>query len=459
MHEMEEIIQSKTDLTSATEKLRAHLIKGAAGSFVIQAGFAVLAFLNAIVLSRVLGAGGYGAFANAMAWVSLLVIPASFGFGILLVKEVAVYRSRKEWGHLRGLLRYADSLVSALSLFFAVVLVSVANLLLPGPEKEIMRRTLWMAAPLLPFFALSQLREATLRGLEHVIRSRLPRMIFRPGLLLFGIIGIYLLWPGHLSAPTAMGVNVIAAAFALTACAFWQRSLLPVEVKRARPSSEPALWLKAAVPMLIYVNVQIMLGQTDIVMLGALRGAQDVGIYAAATRLAYLLMYATVAAEVILAPVMARLYANGSNERLQRILKRVVRSVFFIMLPLGLALVFMGPWFLAIFGPGFVLAKHALAILAIGRLVDVAAGSGALLLAMTGHERTVAAVFLGAALANVVLNALMIPRFGIEGAAIASVISLVAAKFALSAYAPARTGLHVTVIGILPSRSPTRVSG
>jgi len=77
-------------------RLRTHLIKGAAGSFVLQIGFAGFAFFNAIILARVLGAEGYGTFANAMAWLGLLTVPATFGFGILLVRDTAIYRSREE---------------------------------------------------------------------------------------------------------------------------------------------------------------------------------------------------------------------------------------------------------------------------------------------------------------------------------------------------------------------------
>jgi len=94
--------------------LRAHLIKGATGSFALQIGFAGFAFLNAIVLARVLGAEGYGAFANAMAWVSLLTIPATFGFGTLLVRDVAIYRSQGQWVLLKGLLRFSNHFVLVL---------------------------------------------------------------------------------------------------------------------------------------------------------------------------------------------------------------------------------------------------------------------------------------------------------------------------------------------------------
>ncbi len=202
-----------------------------------------------------------------------------------------------------------------------------------------------------------------------------------------------------------------------------------------------------AAPMLSYSNMQILLGQTDVVMLGAIRGAADTGIYAAASRLAYLLAFVTVAGETALAPVTARLHASEDQGQLQRILTRFVRMSFFLVLPFAIGTILARSWLLAIFGPDFSAAETALVILVAGRLVDVALGSGALLLSMTGYERMVAGVFAAAALVNLAFNALLIPRYGVEGASVASAISLVAAKFALSRYAAIKAGLHVTVLG------------
>ncbi len=430
------------------DRLRTHLIKGAAGSFVIQVGFAGLAFLNAIILARLLGAGGYGAFANAMAWVSLLVIPATFGFGTLLVRDVAIYRSRGEWAALKGLLSFSNSFVLALSVLLTLVFLAVAGFVFSAPEQDMMRLSLWIAAPLVPLFALSNLRESATRGLEHVFRASLPGMIFRPGLLLIGIILIYLLWPNRLSAPAAMAINVGAAAAALAVGICWLRKVLPSEVKQAQPEYKAGFNLKAAFPMLIYGGMQIILGQTDIVMLGVMRSTEEVGLYAAASRLAYLLVYVMVAANIIMAPIMARLYTNGEKARLQKILTRAIRIAFLTVLPFGLLMIFLGENILIVFGHDFVAAKTALIILAVGRLVDVALGSAALVLSMTGYERIVAVTFTSIVLINVILNGFLIPRYGIEGAAFASIISLVVGKLFLSSYIRSRAGLRVTVLGV-----------
>jgi len=436
------MIASDSQPTAASGRLRSHLIKGAAGSFVLQVGFAGLAFLNAIILARVLGAQGYGAFANAMAWVGILTIPATFGFDILLVRDVAIYRAQYEWSLLNGLLRFSNIFVLLLSVLLALVAAGIAGTIFSSSIQATMRLTLWFAMPLIPLFALSSLSRSTLQGLEFVFRAQLPGMIIRPGVLLVGIVVLQIYWPKHLSAPVAMAVNVGAGILALGACIFWLRRLLPSEVKRIKAEYEPRPWLKVAFPMLIYGGMQIILGQTDIVMLGMMRGAEDVGFYAVAYRLAFLLLYVTMASNMILAPVMSRLYANKQKERLQRIL---IFSIF----PFALILIFLGDIVLTVFGDNFVNAQSALVILSIGRLADVfiGVGTGAWMLTVAGEEKTVAHVFVYVVFFNVILNFLLIPPYGIIGAAIASVISLLMSKIVLAVNAAKKIGIYVTMFG------------
>jgi O-antigen/teichoic acid export membrane protein len=428
-------------------RLRTHLIKGAAGSFTLQIGFAGFSFLNAIILARVLGAGGYGAFVNAMSWVNLLTIPATFGFGILLVRDTAVYRLQAKWRLLNGLFRFSDRIVLVLSVVLALIFAVIARFVFSSPTEAIMRHTLWISLLMLPLFALYNLREAATRGLEYVIRARLPGMIVRPGLLLAGIVTIYYFYPKHLSAPMAMAVNVGAVTVTLGLGIFFLRQLLPAGAKTATPEYTPLPWLKAAFPMLVYGGAQIILGQTDVVMLGVMRGANEVGLYAVANRLAFLMTYVMTASNMILMPVMSRLYANGEKERLQKTLSRAIHISFFLALPVGLILIFSGKSILIVFGHGFTNAQPALAILAVGRLLDVSigVGSGALVLIVAGAEKLVARIFLYASIMNVIMNMVLIPKYGISGAAIASVVALFLAEIVLVVNAFTGTGVYVAI--------------
>jgi O-antigen/teichoic acid export membrane protein len=87
---------------------------------------------------------------------------------------------------------------------------------------------------------------------------------------------------------------------------------------------------------------------------------------------------------------------------------------------------------LQLFGAPFAAGAGALLILCLGQAASAVAGSNGLLLTMTGHERTVATVSVACLLANVGLCAVLIPPFGLEGAAAASAGALCAWNLGLA---------------------------
>src|SRR5688572_18317481 len=80
---------------------------GAFGTFVLTASFAGLSFVISILLARILGTKGYGAYAYAMAWVTFLITPALFGLDTLIVRQTAVYATQNSWPLARGILGWA----------------------------------------------------------------------------------------------------------------------------------------------------------------------------------------------------------------------------------------------------------------------------------------------------------------------------------------------------------------
>jgi O-antigen/teichoic acid export membrane protein len=81
-------------------------------------------------------------------------------------------------------------------------------------------------------------------------------------------------------------------------------------------------------------------------------------------------------------------------------------------------------WILALFGSGFTSGSTSLAILAGGQFVNVVTGSVGFILMMCGYEKLMRNTILGIALLNMLLNFLLIPWFGVNGAAIATAVSL-----------------------------------
>ena len=87
--------------------LRLRLARDTAGVMAIQALSMGLGFAVSVVLARLLGVREFGLYSLAMSVLGLLVVPATFGFPQLLVREIAAYRVKGEWGLIRGLLRFA----------------------------------------------------------------------------------------------------------------------------------------------------------------------------------------------------------------------------------------------------------------------------------------------------------------------------------------------------------------
>ena len=153
-----------------------------------------------------------------------------------------------------------------------------------------------------------------------------------------------------------------------------------------------------------------------------------------------------------LAPAVASLHIAGDMQRLQRVVTASARAMLAISLPIALVMIVFGQPVLVIFGPEFTQGATALAILSTGQLVNVAMGSVGLLLMMTGHERDTAWGVGIATVVNVALNGLLIPRWGIEGAAVATATSLVVWNLLLAVWVYRKLGIHCTALGAVSIR-------
>ena len=96
-----------------------------------------------------------------------------------------------------------------------------------------------------------------------------------------------------------------------------------------------------------------------------------------------------------------------------------------VSIPSVIALFVFSKFFLSIFGEVFISGTIALKILVIGKLVGVIAGPVGVLFTMTGNHYTSLKVFSIAAIMNIVLNFVFINLWGINGAALASTITLI----------------------------------
>ena len=125
------------------------------------------------------------------------------------------------------------------------------------------------------------------------------------------------------------------------------------------------------------------------------------------------------------APRISALYATGKCRELQLMILRIMPWVFWPSAFLCTGMITFGRFGLTLFGPDFVHGYPALVILCLAQLLNACAGPTLLVLNMTGLQVKSAFIFGASALFNGTANLLLIPRYGIEGAAAATGATIV----------------------------------
>lgn len=422
-----------------------HILRGTVGSAGLQLAGTALALFTSVILARALGPAGYGAFAFAIALIYLLAIPSALGLDQLLIREVARYVEGRRLAALKGLLRRSDQLALGVSLIIASIAGVVAYLMSEIKGTSPMLSAVWMGLPVIPMLALTRLRQSALQGLDRVVRGQVPETVAWPILFLMLIAAYLLLLQHRLTAATALVLQVLACAGGLLLATVLLRRHLPVAVRGVHAEYRTREWLGSAFPLVLVAGLQVVNARTDTMMLAALKGAEAVGIYGVASRGAGFVGFFLMAGQRSLAPTIASLHKRGDTADLQRIVTTTARWILVVSTPIALVFILGGRWILAfVYGPAFSPGHLPLALLSIGYLGGVATGPVAFLLVMTGNEQDAArGVALGATL-NIVLNAALIPPFGLAGAAVATGLSVIASNAAFVYFVRMRLSIRPT---------------
>jgi len=415
------------------------ILKGAVGSAALKGVNLLLGLLATALLGRILMPQQYGYYAFASTAVTLLAMPVQCGLPQLMTREIAKYQLAEQWGHIRGLLLRSNQLVGMLGLGVVVILALVLPTLaqhVPAVDKA----TFIWAIVLLPLIALNRLRGGALLGLRKVVLGLLPDNGIRAVLFLTFI----LLWQWLLpfKAADAMALQVAATLIAFVFGALLLMRHLPTKVHSVAPAFESRAWLTAIIPLTLTDALLIVNMQADLLVLGVFRSAADVGIYRAATLVAVQASIGLAVASEVLAPHIARLYQAGDHNGLRQLVRHAqIGLVITGALLAGFCGVFGRDILAFVFGNAYESGAIALAILAFGQFLAVAAGVGSVLLTMSGHEKDVLWIFAISAAINLAANIIFVPIFGMVGAACATTFCQLVTNIILGQLVWRRLGL------------------
>lgn len=183
--------------------------------------------------------------------------------------------------------------------------------------------------------------------------------------------------------------------------------------------------LQTTLPFWFISLIAISLNHTDTLMLGIFCSEEDIGKYNIAFRMAALSSIVLMAINSIVAPKISYLYKSEKYGEMEYVVQKSTALIFWLSLPIFIIYIIFGTEVLTIFGSEFSVAFWALIILSVGQLFNTLTGPVLQVLNMTEGHFLAAKLSFIAAITNIGGNYLLIPVYGIEGAAFATSISII----------------------------------
>ena len=377
------------------------MLGAAAGLATLIRGLATLATV------RYLGAADYGALAAALALATIACYAVDLGSSFQATRRIA-----------RNPRRAAEHLGNALLITLPLMLLLWGALLLVAPLLDYpvpaQRLILPVGLGMLLLAARAPFH-AALRALNHLARTAISEVAAALAIALLLLFGIWRRQPlpyfGHAYAIAGLLGMVVAAAL-----------LLPLVRPRPQLRTWPA-FLRASLPFAASNLFYVIYGHVDTIMLAAMRSAAEVGAYSAAYRLVGLTALLPNALSAVILPLAFATGATRTRE-LRRLFRLNLRWLAVIAVPLALLFWIYAPQLAAVLlGAEGSTAAPILRILALQIVLRFMSYAPADALYATGHEHTRVRLQAAAAVLNLLLNLIAIPRWGAPGAAAATLVT------------------------------------
>jgi O-antigen/teichoic acid export membrane protein len=416
------------------------LTTGTIGTIGLNTTSFALTFVGTVLVSRELGATGYGTFAFALACARVLGSISNLGLSALTVRYVADYAEHERWSRLRGLVTRLNQVVGLVSLGAIVVAAVVGTLVLDRDSDVYVPFLIGLLT--VPLVVLTTQRQNVLQGLHRVILARIPETLVAPAIVI-GLVLLALAAGVGLTAENVLWITVASQALAFALGVWFLFRALPPAVRAANPEYEHRVWLRVGIPLFVMGIVSAANAQVGVIVLGAIGESADAGVYAVAVRASAFVSFVMLAATYPLMPALARLRSVGDETAYRDTVMSATRSVVLVSAPIVVGLlVFAGP-ILDIFGSGFSEGAAAVRILVVGEVVRLLVAVIAIGMLMSGEERLATKILALGAVLNIGLALALAPGLGETGAAIAQTASAVVSSVLVAIFAHRRQGFHL----------------
>jgi O-antigen/teichoic acid export membrane protein len=382
-----------------------------------------MTIITTIIITRYLGTHDYGLYSLGLSIVTVISIIVAFGFPMGIVKFVPGFFIQKNMGKIKGALLKSAIISMVIGIFFLILALNFGNFI----ETSIFKKPgLSIAIIALSFSLLftgginsiSSYAQAIKRiDIQNLILNFIKPLSF----LFLVVISIIVNW-----RLTGIVYSYAFSAFLTFIIAlFLFFKIFPHFLQRENKIDYN---LKGFSSFSFYTLLTgftgILMMRIDRIMIGYFSTASAVGIYSASANIAIYLTIFLTPLIGIFAPLASDFHHRKNHEDLNHTFQKTSRWLTIFTLPIFFIYTTFARELLSIFGRDFSSGYLVLIILSCAELINVSTGPVSIVLKMTGLQKLDTYTGVGALTINIVLNLILIPLYGITGAAISTGLSL-----------------------------------
>ncbi len=425
-------------------------VKLTSQTFVMRLFGMALLYGNQVLMARLMGVSEYGFYTVIMTWINFLVALSIFGFDHGALRFFSTHFGKQEWAKARGFNRFSFRIIAVASL-----LCMVAWFLFLWDKQQSVNihdrysRTyseafLW-AMFVIPLLAVIYQSSAIFRSIHQIKLSLTSVYILLPlGISIASFI-YYKMNDGKMQVDGAVLMNLLITFLVAMFIIRKMKKKLRAKYEAAEPKYESRIWFGTTITFLAMNILALIIKQADILFVSHYFGPREAGIYSTAVKISALIPFGLSIVDYVYSPRISSMFLKNDRRELQDYISHAAKITILITVPLAIILIFFGKYLLMIFGKEFQSSYVPLIILIAGQLINAFTGLVGALMTMTGNQKIFLRVYLFASFADILLNVLLVPRFGVVGAAIASAVSTIILNSFLYVIVWKKLGLRASV--------------
>ena len=412
------------------------LFKKGGVAMLFRIGGQLMGFLLTFVIAYFFGANGLGDYVLAIVVLKIFTLVSKLGLDTVSIKYIASYCAEKSYFGIVSFRKKALSIILITSIFSSIVMYFGASYIAEfiGANSYHIKITSFFIFPLSVFMFHYQ----NMRGLKEIGGYS---FFFWTSQALFSLFAILVLTLFSKDENIPLYAYLISLIIISLASFFIFSYFLKNKKNRNeflltnKISDSTANILKISIPLMLAQAVHFIMSWTDKLMLGILdspdvisgvaTNSAQIGVYHTAFKLSMFATIGLMAVKSIASPKFAELYKKNDFKILEKVTHQSTKLIFWTTLPLVIVFILFSEQLMLLFGEEFRIGIFSFIILSLGRVVVSFSGAAGNLLQMCGKQVIFMNVAIIGSVVNIVLNLSLIPLFGINGSAFATMISLV----------------------------------